>query len=345
MPTEPGPIRSEERFDEVAAVDYLCAVLPELATGPIEFLQFHGGHANLTYLVRGGGHEFVLRRPPLGEVAPGSHDMERESRVLAVLHEQFPLAPRAYHYCDDPGVIGKPFFVMERRHGDVIRGRWPGSLPDTDEARLRVGTGLVDALAGLHTVDFESLGLGDLGRPAGFVQRQVDGWTRRWQRARHDDVPDMDTLAARLGETLPRPQAAALLHNDFKLDNTMVGPSGGLVAVFDWDMATTGDPLVDLGSMLSYFEGPPEAAMIVPPDAAVLGGVMSAEDVIARYAAQTGFDVAGIAWYRALGSFRIAVILQQIYIRFVRGQTTDERFAMLGSVVPPIAAAGLRALH
>jgi aminoglycoside phosphotransferase (APT) family kinase protein len=344
MATEPGPVRSEERFDEAVAAEYLREVLPELGAGPIEFLQFHGGHANLTYLVRGGGREFVLRRPPLGEVAPGSHDMERESRVLSVLHHQFPLAPRAFHYCDDSGVIGKPFFVMERRTGDVIRGRWPESLPDTDDARLRVGTGLVEALASLHTVDFVALGLGDLGRPDGFVQRQVDGWTQRWRRARHDDVPDMETLALRLGEAVPEPQAVALLHNDFKLDNTMVGPSGDLVAVFDWDMATTGDPLVDLGSMLSYFEGPPEAAMIVPPDSVVLGGVLSADDVIAGYAERTGFDVSGIAWYRALGSFRIAVIIQQIYIRYVRGQTTDERFAVLGSVVPPIAAAGLRAL-
>jgi len=341
MAADTGPIRPEERFDEARVAEYLGSAMPELDAAEIEFAQFHGGHANLTYLVRAGDREFVLRRPPLGEVAPGAHDMGREYRVLSVLHERFPLAPQVHHYCDDPDVIGKPFFVMERRRGFIIRGFWPEGLDDSMEAKRRVGEGLVDALAALHGVDYEELGLGDLGRPDGFAERQVRGWTDRWQRSKGDEVPDMDHLAQRLGAAIPEPQAAVLLHNDFKLDNAMVDGSGSLVAVFDWDMATTGDPLVDLGATLSYFDGPPEVEIVVPPDRKVLDDTMSDDDVIARYAAASGLDVSAIGWYRALGAFRIAVILQQIHIRWVRGQTTDERFAALGAVVPPIAAAGL----
>ena len=345
MQDDAAPIRNEERFDEDRVGRYLRSVLPELESAPqLEFAQFQGGHANLTYVVSSGEVTFVLRRPPLGEVAPHSHDMAREHRVLAALDKSYPLAPRGIHYCADPSIMGKPFFVMERRTGTVIRGRWPDSLPDTDVARRRVGESLIDAVSALHEVDYAGLGLADLGRPDGFAQRQVDGWTERWRRARHDDIPEMERLAASLGESTPTPQRVALIHNDLKLDNTMVGVDGQLVAVFDWDMATIGDPLVDLGTTLAYWEGPPESAIVVPHDGQVLGGVIGVEEVIARYERTTGLDCSAIDWYRALALFRIAVILQQIYIRYVRGQTTDERFAALGGVVRPIAAWGLKAL-
>jgi aminoglycoside phosphotransferase (APT) family kinase protein len=237
--------------------------------------------------------------------------------------------------------MGKPFFVMERRTGAVVRGRWPDELPAGIEAKRAVGEAFVDALAALHQVDFAAIGLADLGRPDGFAERQVEGWARRWERARHDEVPDMERLAQGLMRSIPNPQRASLLHGDFKLDNTMVSADGDLVAVFDWDMATLGDPLVDVGTTLSYFDGPPEVEIIVPPDRKVLDEAISVDDVMARYAAATGLDLSQISWYRALGAFRVAVIIQQIHIRFVRGQTADNRFAVLGSVVPPLAAAGL----
>lgn len=339
-------IRPEERFDEAAVADYLRSVLPDAsADSDISFAQFPGGKANLTYVVRVDGIEFVLRRPPLGPVAPGSHDMVREHRVLSVLHQAFPLAPRAFHLCTDADVMDKPFFVMERRHGSVIRGEWPESLADTDDTRRVVAESMIDALAALHGVDFETLGLGDLGRPDGFVERQVRGWTDRWQRARGDDIPTMDQLAEGLAANPPSPQRAALLHNDFKLNNTMVGEDGRLVAVFDWDMATIGDPLVDLGATLSYWEGPPELAVVDPPDGIVLRDALTADQIVDRYCSTTGLDGSRISWYRALASFRIAVIVQQIYIRYVRGQTSDARFAPLGMIVEPIARAGLTMLE
>ena len=344
MPADTAPIRPDEQFDEEAVADHLREALDLPADSPIEFEQFPGGKANLTYLARVGDDEYVLRRPPLGPVAPGSHDMVREYRVLSVLHEAFPLAPQAYHLCTDESVMGKPFFVMERRIGEVIRDEWPPSLPDTTAMRRTVAESMIDALADLHEVDYEELGLGDLGRPEGFVERQVAGWTDRWHRARGDDIPAMDELARLLAEDPPEPQRATLLHNDFKLNNTMVGPAGRLVAVFDWDMATTGDPLVDLGATLAYWEGPEELEMVDKPDGVVLDRVLTADDIVERYCARTGLDGTRIAWYRALASFRLAVIVQQIYIRFVRGQTTDERFAPLGMIVEPIARAGLRQL-
>ncbi|HEX9642705.1 MAG TPA: phosphotransferase family protein [Acidimicrobiia bacterium] len=339
-----APIRPDERFDEQRVSAYLRAHLPHLVGDrAITFEQFPGGKANLTYLARAGDTQLVLRRPPLGPVAPGAHDMAREHRVLSVLHTTYPKAPQAHLLCDDPEVMGKPFFVMERRQGYVVRDVWPEEIAPDDAFRHRVGENLVGALAELHLVDHEALGLGDLGRPDGFVARQVSGWTDRWNRARDADVPAMDEVARRLAARVPDPQAAALLHNDFKLDNTMIDDAGSIVAVFDWDMSTTGDPLVDLGTTLAYSSGG-GIQSFTAADSVVLGDVFGPDDIAERYAGATGFDLGGIDWYRALGLFRIAVIVQQIYIRWVRGQTRDDRFAGLGEIVPPMADAALELL-
>lgn len=337
-----APIRAEERFDESVVADHLREHLPTMfAASPISFEQFPGGKANLTYLARSGTTEAVLRRPPLGPVAPGAHDMGREYRVLSVLFEAYPLAPRAYHLCDDASVMGAPFLVMERRVGHVVRDHWPEELDAGPGFRRTVAENLIDALAALHLVDHHAIGLESLGRPEGFVTRQVAGWSDRWERARHEEVPAMARLAARLGASVPVPQRAVLLHNDFKLDNTMLASDGSIVAVFDWDMATTGDPLVDLGTMLAYWSGGDSISSFAAADSVVLGDVMAIGEITERYAGQTGFDVSAVDWYRALALFRIAVICQQIYIRYLRGQTSDERFGGLGALVAPIADAAL----
>ena len=342
MSSDTAPIRSEERFDEAAVAHHLRTHLPDLVgDDPITFSQFPGGKANLTYQVTAGATELVLRRPPLGPVAPGSHDMAREYRVLSVLHTAYPPAPRARLFCDDPAVMDKPFFVMERRRGFVVRGEWPAALDPSPGFRRGVAERLVDRLADLHMVDFDALGLADLGRPDGFAARQVRGWSDRWERSRTDPVPEMDRLGEQLGLDVPTPQRAVLLHNDFKLDNTMIDSGGEVVAVFDWDMATLGDPLVDLGTTLSYWGGSGGAMDLVAADAIALGDVMDITAVADRYATRTGIDLGQLDWYRALGIFRIAVIVQQIYARYARGQTTDERFAGLGAVVGPLARAGL----
>jgi aminoglycoside phosphotransferase (APT) family kinase protein len=346
MSADTAPIRSEEQFDEQRVAAYLREHLAALiGDHDIVFDQFPGGKANLTYRATAGDVEMVLRRPPLGPVAPGSHDMRREYRVLSVLHEAYPPAPRAYHLCEDPEVMGDVFFVMERRHGEVIRERWPAALPDTDEFRRTLAEHAVDVLAGLHLVDHEALGLGDLGKPEGFVDRQVAGWTDRWRRARDIEVPAMDRLAERLAGTVPVPQRATLLHNDFKIDNLMCNADAGVVAVFDWDMSTIGDPLVDLGTALAYWSGPGDPTYpVFGTQGYTLAPVMSKSEIVERYAAVTGFDVGGMAYYEALALFRIAVIVQQIFIRWKRGQTGDDRFAILGAIVPPVAEYGLELL-
>jgi aminoglycoside phosphotransferase (APT) family kinase protein len=339
--SDTSPIRDEERFDERQVSDYLLASVDGLEP-PLRFEQFPGGKANLTYLsVDASGTELVLRRPPLGDVAPGSHDMAREHRVLSVLWRSFPKAPRALVFCGDPQIMGKEFFVMERRHGTVIREQWPYSEP---ARRERTASSLVDTLAELHLVDYEALGLATLGRPQGFVERQASGWTDRWQRAKTRDLADMDAAASAL-VLPPDPQRAVLLHNDFKLDNTMVDDDGVIIAVFDWDMATVGDPLVDLATTLAYWaDSDAPTYGIFGATAAEMAPYLRPEDAAARYAAATGLDVSDLDYYLGLAYFRIAVIVEQIFARYVGGQTTDERFAGLGSLVPPLAAAANRSL-
>jgi aminoglycoside phosphotransferase (APT) family kinase protein len=231
---------------------------------------------------------------------------------------------------------------MERRRGHVIRETWPAALPDDDGYRRRLAGNAVDTLADLHLVDYAAIGLGDLGRPKGFVERQVRGWADRWRRAREDEMPAMEALADRLVASIPKPQRAVLLHNDFKVDNLMAGGDGYVTAVLDWDMATIGDPLVDLGTTLAYWTDPDDVTYpIFAGRAYTLAPVMPKAEVVERYVARSGLGVERLSYYEALALFRIAVIVQQIYIRWRRGQTSDERFAALGMIVPPIAEAAL----
>ena len=341
-----APIRSDERFDENRVAAYLRTHIGDLVgSGPIEFLQFPGGAANLTYLARADAVELVLRRAPLGSVAQGGHDMEREYGVLSRLWGEYSPAPRAYHYCSDPAVMGKPFFVMERREGLVVRLTWPPEIGEDEGVRRSVTESVVDGLGFLHQVDPDVVGLGDLGRPDGFVMRQVDGWLRRWDAARTREVRDMDRAADLLSSTIPDPQGTVLLHNDYKLDNTMVDELGSLVAVLDWDMATRGDPLVDLGTLVAYWVDPDVPAYGALAGYGVpLAPVMTKREVADRYAEATGFDVERLPYYEGLALFRVAVIIEQIYSRFVSGQTEDDRFARFEPAAPILARAAVAAL-
>ena len=323
------PTRDDERLDTARLAPWLRKRL-EGTEDPLEVAQFGGGHANLTYLLRFGVHEYVLRRPPLGPVAPSAHDMRREFRVLSKLHRHFPLAPASYLYCDDEDIIGAPFQVMERRHGIVIRRQVPDRY-DNSRLRTRIGHMVVDALSDLHRLDREAVGLGRLGRPEGFVDRQIDGWAKRWIAARHEDNPDMDRLIAWLRERRPPPGPVALIHNDYKLDNILVDRDDPArpVAILDWDMCTSGDPLADLGYLLNQWveadDDPKWIEAASMPTAEP--GFPRRADAIQRYAERTGFDVESIDWYFALATMKFAVVIQQIFVRFRRGQTGDERFA------------------
>jgi len=338
------PVRQDERFDETKLAACLHGRLPG-STRPLTVRQFGGGAANLTYLLDYGTHQYVLRRPPLGPVAKSAHDMAREYKVLSVLYQAFPYAPRAFLYGDDTAVIGSDFFVMERRQGVVVRRSLPPEYAAIPDAPRRMSEALVDALAAFHAVDYQSIGLGDLGEPDGFIERQIEGWYGRWHKAKTADVAAMDTVYAWLKTNLPPTSAHSLVHNDYKLDNVMLDPAdpGQLVAIFDWDMCTLGDPLNDLGALLCYWSEPTDPPYFQAMAMMPIGdkGFLTRQELVERYAEKSGRSVGNIRFYHALGLFRLTVIIAQIYIRYHRGQTQDQRFAAFGQMIPLMAQAAL----
>ncbi len=335
IPPELIEVRSDECFDEEKIARFLEGKL-EGSDRKLNVRQFGGGHANLTHLLRYGDGsdaiEYVLRRPPLGPVAKSSHDMNREYRALSLLWEAFPKAPRAYLYCPDRELIGADFFVMERRHGVVVRHEVPpvfGSGRDP-VANRKISQAVIDALAEFHAVDPVKIGLDGLGKPEGFLERQVRGWTERYERARTKDLPIAQELSRWLIDNMPASSAWTLLHNDWKLDNMALSAEdpATCVAVYDWDMCTVGDPLCDLGTLLCSWlnrdEGAASGPSAMPTQTT---GFMSRDEAIGRYAERAGRDVTLIPYYHVFGVFKMAVVLQQIYFRFHEGQTQDTRFA------------------
>ena len=340
-------VRATEQLDWAALATYLRWRLADVAitgldlTADMEVSQFPGGHSNLTYLVRLGGAELVVRRPPFGPVPPKAHDMAREYRWLAAVHPLFPLAPRPYVLCEDTSVIGSVFYVMERRRGVVVRRDEPLGLAHREEPRRHLSEALVDTLAELHAIDVVDTPLASLGKPAGFVERQVRGWTDRWLGAKLAEVPEMDAVATWLLANLPRdPDEPSIVHGDFKLDNVLLNPldTSRIVAVFDWEMSALGDPLVDLGILLAYWSAtsPPDQRDALSP-VTDRPGYLSRDAIVDRYAEKSGRDVSDIVFYETFALFKIAVVIQQIYYRFVKGQTDDVRFAGFGARVEYLA--------
>lgn len=337
---ETAPVRADEEQDWPRLAEYLAAHLAD-GRPPMRVLQFPGGSANLTYLVwfegRGGEPvEYVVRRPPLGPVAPGAHDMVREHKVLSRLYQGYPKAPRCLLLCEDESVIGAKFIVSERRPGIVIRDKFPAEMSQQEDVARRTSFAVVDAMAELHNVDPTGVDLADLGKPDGFVQRQVAGWYKRWQLAKHRDLPEIEELHQRLQSSLPAAQRVSILHNDFKLDNCQFAPDDPdrVISVFDWDMATLGDPLVDLGTLLGYWPEPDDPEPRATRAEGASGEFPLRAELTARYQAVTGLNTDGICWYEAFALWKTAVVLQQMYIRFIRGQTQDERFASLPERIP-----------
>jgi len=329
MAPEVAPIRAGEEIDPAALARYLRGKV-EGVEGGIAIQQFPGGHSNLTYLLRAGDREYVLRRPPLGPVAPKAHDMAREFRVLQAVHPLFPPAPRVYLVCEDASVIGATFFLMERRRGIVLRRDLPHEFPGDASLPRKISEAFIDCLAQLHLIDVARHGLDSLGRPEGFLERQVRGWTDRWERARTEELPGLGHLVHWLMEKLPPSGTPALVHNDFKLDNMMLDATdpGRVEAVLDWEMTTVGDPLLDLGCTLCYWTeaGDPEFRGGALSGITTGAGWYTREELVRRYAQKTGRDVSHLGYYEVLGLFKLGVILQQIYFRYHRGQTHDERF-------------------
>ena len=325
-------VRPDERLDVERLEPYLRAHLPQ-TDGAFAVGQFGGGHANLTYLIRFGETEYVLRRPPLGPIAPSAHDMKREHHVLAALYERFPLAPRSFLLCTDPAIIGAEFQVMERRNGIVIRRAMPGRFNDPTTCR-RVGDMLVDRLAEFHAIKPADVGLGDWGKPDGFIARQCEGWIKRWGAAKDREYGYAEPFIAWLRANLPNAGDVTLVHNDYKLDNVLVASDdpARMVAMLDWDMCTRGDPLVDLGYLLDYWtqadDDPSWASAAAMPTSEL--GFPTRAEAAQRYARTTGRDLSELHWYVMLNLFRTIVILAQIYRRYLSGQTQDARFANFG---------------
>jgi aminoglycoside phosphotransferase (APT) family kinase protein len=326
-----APVRSGEELHTASLAAWLEREVPDLA-GPITVEQFPAGHSNLTYLLRIGERQVVLRRPPFGTEVKTGHDMGREHRILSGLHPVWPQVPRPLAFCDDPSVLGAPFYLMERVPGVILRGPAPAGV-DLDVATMeRLTAAFVETFAGIHAVDLGAAGLDDLGRPEGYVQRQVDGWARRYAAARTGDVPALEQTITWLQEHRPPESGASLIHNDFKYDNLVLDPAdlGTVRAVLDWEMATVGDPLMDLGTSLAYWvqaDDPPVFLAIAGPTARP--GSLTRAGLVEAYAAASGREVADPVFYYAYGLFKVAVIVQQIYYRYHQGHTRDQRFAGL----------------
>ncbi len=336
-----APRRGEE-LDVLTLEAFLAANL-EGFSGPLDVEQFPYGSANLTYLLRTPSREYVLRRPPLGPVAPGAHDMVREHKVLSRLWQHFPVAPRAFLLCDDPAILGATFFVMERRTGVVIRTELPPGLASAPNAARRAAFAMVDAMAALHSVDYHAAGLGDLGKPAGFAERQLAGWNKRWEVAATPDnpLPGVEEVGALLLQRLPAAAATSLIHNDLKLDNCQFQPGqpDTVTSVFDWDMATLGDPLFDLGTLLGYWsEATDEFDRSPSTGLTGTAGLPTRRELAERYAESRHVPLDTIAWYEAFALWKTVIVLQQMYVRYVRGQTLDERFATVIERQPGLLA-------
>ena len=299
-------VRPDEQLNQANLIAYLRDKL-DGANKALSIRQFGGGAANLTYLLSFESHQYVLRRPPIGPIAPSAHDMAREYRVLSTLHHVFPYAPKGYLLCDDIAVVGAPFIIMERRQGVVVRRSLRDEYASMRDAPQCMSLALVDALADLHAIDYTALGLGSLGKPDGFIDRQIEGWYGRWNKAKDDDVLEMDTVYEWLKKHTPTTAAPTLIHNDCKLDNVMlaVDDPSKLVSIFDWDMCTLGDPLADLGTLLTYWTEPSDPPYLQMTAMMPVGDsrFSSRADLVKRYAERCGRDVSGIQFYHTLGLY------------------------------------------
>jgi aminoglycoside phosphotransferase (APT) family kinase protein len=346
MIDEATTVRDGETLDAVALEQFLTARLPGVQ-GPLVVEQFPRGFSNLTYLLRLGDRELVLRRPPFGANVKSAHDMGREVRILQGLIGVYPKVPRPLLYHEALDVIGAPFYVMERVRGVILRDRPPRGVELTPETMRGVCASLVETLAELHAVDYQAAGLGDLGKPEGYVARQVNGWIQRYAKAATGNLVDMNGIAAWLARRQPPERGAALIHNDFKLDNLVLAPGDltQVVAVLDWEMATIGDPLMDLGTTLGYWMQEGDLPVLRLIGLSSYPGSLRRSEVVALYAALTGRDVSDILYYYVFGLFKIAVIAQQIYYRYHHGHTQDARFAQLATVVAACARTAVRAVE
>ena len=326
-------IRQGEELDSSAVEMFLRDSIPGLQE-QMTIKQFPSGHSNLTYLITFGDREMVLRRPPFGSKAKTAHDMGREYRVLSALKEYYPYCPQTIVYSEDSSIIGCPFYVMERIKGIIVRRNFPPGILDSPEKVTNLCRKLVQVQQELHSIDYYKVGLENFGKPAGYVERQVKGWSKRYIAARTPDAPDCEDIMTWLQAKMPADSdQPAIIHNDFKLDNVVLDLDNHskIIGVLDWEMATLGDPLMDLGGSLAYWvekTDPPEmrAIRFMPTDSE---GALTRDELVHYYSELSGRTITNYDFYYCFGLFRLAVIAQQIYYRYYHGQTKDKRFGAM----------------
>ncbi|KHE72819.1 phosphotransferase family protein [Halobacillus sp. BBL2006] len=331
------PVRPGEELDEKRVERFLREHL-DVPDGELYIRQFGAGHSNLTYELSIGDWNAVLRRPPMGPVAPKAHDMEREFKVIEALHPVFPLAPKPYAF-DSGEVLGRPFFVMERREGLVYDTSFPDEVEESEELNREISETMVDRLAELHAVDYTKTPLVDMVKPDGFMERQIHGWIKRFDKSRTDDVVSGERLKRWLVDHIPSSNEHAVIHYDYKLNNSMFSKTNPseMIGLFDWEMTTVGDPLADLGAALSYWIENDDPEMLktglgkVP--ITMRSGFYTRDEFIQRYAEKSGLDLSQIHVYQTFAYYKLAGIIQQIYFRYKKGQTNDPRFASMNVFV------------
>jgi len=331
-----------DRVGEFLAANVASDTTGAPADAPLTAELIAGGKSNLTYELSDGTRSWVLRRPPLGHVLPTAHDMSREFRVQRALHGTGVPVPRVYAYCDDPDVIGAPFYVMEKVDGVVLRDPGAAAALTVDEAH-GCSRELIDVLARIHAVDYREVGLGDFGRPDGFVERQVRRWGEQWERSKTRELPALDEVARRLRGAIPPSGAPAVVHGDYRLDNTMLAPGDPtrIVAVLDWEMATIGDPLTDLGLFLVYWGDSAAQSVTMGTGAGPMSRFLGRDAVVEHYAHASGRSVEHLDFYEVLATYKLAVIVEGIHARFRMGKTLGEGFSTMGELVDQLAHAAL----
>lgn len=332
------PVREGEELDKENLQRFIVENIEEAPKGSLEIKQFGAGHSNLTYLLKINNWEAVLRRPPHGPVAPKAHDMEREYQFLSALHRHFSISPKPYVYSDDENVVGRSFFIMERKKGIVLNTEFPRNIKYTEKLGRKISKLMVDHLVKLHHINYQETGLVHLTKPEGFMERQITGWINRYERSKTNEIPNIEHVISFLSSHLPKKEEATIIHYDYKLNNTMFSHDfEQVVGLFDWEMSTVGDPLADLAVAMSYWiEANDNDTLkygLGHPPVTVMDGFFTREEFVNEYARKSGRDVSAIEYYMTFAYFKLAVIGQQIYYRYKKGQTKDKRFAQFDVLI------------
>lgn len=342
-------VRKGEELSVERLTEFLQENVLEFEKEQLVIEQFGAGHSNLTYLLRVGDWEGVLRRPPHGPVAKNAHDMKREYTFLDYIHDFYPTAPKPYVYSEDESIVGSPFFIMERRKGMVLDTEFPSSPAYTAELGAKISSLMVDKLVELHEIDYKKTRLSEISKPEGFMERQVHGWINRYERAKTDEIEGLEDLVSYLKANIPSQSDATIIHYDYKLNNAMFSENfTEMTGLFDWEMSTVGDPLADVAVALSYWIQDDDNDILKyglgKPPVTVLDGFYTRDQFVQEYGERSGRDVSQMDYYMTFAYFKLAVIGQQIYYRYKQGQTADERFAKLNILVNNMLQQALRTI-